>query len=76
MLSQVYGQIYSLDTRLEYLLGGLNWESYKKLLHRAIVGDRRPGECGVLEIDPMHQKDLAGLPAHEAVAGHQDGFDH
>lgn len=69
MLSQVYGQIYSLDMNLEYLLGGLDWESYKKLLHRAIVGDRDPANVVLLEIDPLHQKTLPDFLLTERLLG-------
>ncbi len=59
MLSQCYGEVFGLDPNLKYLLGGLDWESYKKLLRRAIVADHDPKHVILMEIDPLHQKTLA-----------------
>jgi hypothetical protein len=58
MLSQVYQEVFDLDQNLTYLLGGLDWEGYKKLLRKAIVGDHDPHEVILMEIDPLHQKTL------------------
>jgi len=56
MLSQVYQEAYELDENLNYLLGGLDWEAYKNLLRRAILGDYDPQNVILMEIDPLHQK--------------------
>jgi len=58
MLSQVYMEVFELDQGLQYLLGGLDWEAYKALLRRAIVGDHDPHNVILMEIDPLHQKTL------------------
>jgi hypothetical protein len=58
MVAQVYMEIFELDSNLEYLLGGLDWEGYKKLLRRAILGDHDPENVILMEIDPLHQKTL------------------
>src|SRR5215471_2588983 len=58
MLSQVYMEVFGLDRRLRYLLSGLDWEAYKKLLYRAIVGEHDPQNVILMEIDPLHQKTL------------------
>src|SRR5205814_4487165 len=42
LLSQVYMEAFDLDPALNYLLGGLDWEAYKTLLRRAILGDQDP----------------------------------
>jgi len=58
MLSQVCLEMFQLDPKLDYLLGGLDCEGYKKLLRRAIVGDNDPEHVILMEIDPLHQKTL------------------
>src|ERR1700758_4351877 len=56
MLSQVYMEVFELDDNLRYLLSGLDWEGYKKLLRRAVLGDQDPQNVVLMEIDPMQQK--------------------
>jgi len=56
MISQVYQEVFELDGNLQYLMSGLDWEGYKKLLRRAIVGDHDPNTVILMEIDPLHQK--------------------
>ena len=63
MLSQVYIEVFGLDANLKYLLGGLDWENYQKLLRRAIVGDHNPSNVILMEIDPAQQKTLVRLAA-------------
>jgi hypothetical protein len=58
VLSQTYQEVFGLDANLRYLLGDLDWESYKKLLRRAIVADHDPQDVILMEIDPLHQKTL------------------
>jgi hypothetical protein len=69
MLSQVYMEVYGLDANLKYLLGGLNWDDYKKLLRRAIVGDHDPQNVILMEIDPVHQKTLPDFLLTEKLLG-------
>jgi hypothetical protein len=69
MLSQSYGEIFGLDPNLKYLLGGLDWESYKKLLRRAIVADHDPSHVILMEIDPLHQKTLPDFLLTEKLLG-------
>jgi hypothetical protein len=69
ILSQTYGEIFDLDPKLQYLLGGLDWESYKKLLRRAIVADHDPGHVILMEIDPLHQKTLPDFLLTEKLLG-------
>ena len=71
MLSQVYGEIYELDGKLQYLLGGLDWEAYKKLLKRAIVGEHDPENVILMEIDPVHQKTRPDFLLTENLLGIQ-----
>ena len=69
MLSQCYGEVFGLDPNLKYLLGGLDWEGYKKLLRRAIVGDHDPKHVILMEIDPLHQKTLPDFLLTEKLLG-------
>ncbi|MGA9811267.1 MAG: hypothetical protein WBQ64_00740 [Terriglobales bacterium] len=69
MLSQSYAEIFGLDRKLKYLLGGLDWESYKKLLRRAIVADHDPAHVILMEIDPLHQKTLPDFLLTEKLLG-------
>jgi hypothetical protein len=69
MLSQVYQEVFELDENLRYLLSGLEWEGYKTLLRRAIVGDHDPQNVVLLEIDPQHQKTLPDFVLTEKLLG-------
>jgi len=69
VLSQAYQEVFSLDADLHYLLGGLDWESYKKLLRRAVVGDHDPQDVILMEIDPLHQKTLPDFLVTEKLLG-------
>jgi len=69
MLSQLYMEAYELDENLKYLLGGLDWEGYKKLLRRAVVGDQDPQNVILMEIDPQHQKTLPDFLLTEKLLG-------
>ena len=69
MLSQTYGEVFDLDPGLQYLLGGLDWDGYKKLLRRAIVGDHDPKHVILMEIDPLHQKTLPDFLLTERLLG-------
>jgi hypothetical protein len=69
MLSQSYGEVFGLDTSLKYLLGGLDWDGYKKLLRKAIVADQDPAHVILMEIDPLHQKTLPDFLLTEKLLG-------
>jgi len=69
VLSQTYQEVYGLDANLHYFLGWLDWESYKKLLRRAIVGDHDPQDVILMEIDPLHQKTLPDFLVTEKLLG-------
>src|SRR5277367_6834031 len=69
MLSQVYMEVFELDENLKYLLSGLDWEGYKKLLRRAVVGDQDPQNVILMEIDPQHQKTLPDFLLTEKLLG-------
>ena len=70
-LAQAYIDIYGLEklasdlrpqtsasSRLKYFLSGLETDSYRELLQRAIVGSHDPENVILMEIDPSHQKTL------------------
>jgi hypothetical protein len=69
LLSQLYIEFFELDESLQYLHGGLEWESYKRLLRRAIVADHDPQNVILMEIDPLHQKTLADFLLTEKLLG-------
>jgi hypothetical protein len=69
MLAQLYMEVFGLHESLKYLLGGLDWESYKQLLRRAIVGDHDPQNVILMEIDPLHQKTLPDFLLTERLLG-------
>ncbi|HXY03995.1 MAG TPA: hypothetical protein VEI49_10490, partial [Terriglobales bacterium] len=69
LLSQLYVEIFDLDEDLRYLHGGLNWESYKDLLRRAILADHDPQNVILMEIDPLRQKTLPDFLLTEKLLG-------
>ncbi len=69
MLSQVYMEVFGLDRNLKYLLGGLDWEAYKNLLQRAIVGNRDPQNVILMDVDPLHQKTLPDFLLTQRLLG-------
>jgi hypothetical protein len=69
LLSQLYIEIFELGEDLQYLYGGLNWESYKKLLGRAILAGHDPQNVILMEIDPLHQKTLPDFLLTEKLFG-------
>ena len=69
MLCESYRQIFALDERLRHLLGGLDPDSYRKLLRRAIVGNHDPENVVLMEIDPLQQKTLPDFLLTEKSLG-------
>jgi hypothetical protein len=78
-LAQAYIDVYELGSasgsrlpasgRLKYLLSGLESDSYRELLRRAIVGSHDPENVILMEIDPLHQKTLADFLLTEKMLG-------
>ena len=71
-LAQAYLDVYGLnstDGRLQYLLSGLDTDSYQKLLRRGIVGSHDPENVVLMEIDPAHQKTLPDFLLTEKMLG-------
>jgi len=69
MLSQVYMEVFELDENLQYLMSGLDWDGYKKLLRRAVIGDQDPQNVILMEIDPKGQKTLPDFLLTEKLLG-------
>jgi hypothetical protein len=57
------------NPRLKYLLSGLNSESYRQLLRRAIVADHNPENVILMEIHPRQQKTLPDFLLTEKMLG-------
>jgi hypothetical protein len=56
-LADAYIDVYGLAASgLKYFLSGLEKDSYRELLCRAIIGDQDPENVILMEIDPLHQK--------------------
>jgi hypothetical protein len=68
-LADAYIDVYGLDSRLKYLLSGLETSSYRELLRRAIVGSHDPENVILMEIDPEHQKTLPDFLLTEKMLG-------
>jgi hypothetical protein len=57
------------SSRLKYFLSGLETDSYRELLRRAIVGSHDPENVILMEIDPRHQKTLPDFLLTEKMLG-------
>ena len=82
-LAQAYIDVYGLEqlapalgpqtsasnSRLKYLLSGLDPTSYQELLRQAIVGSHGPENVILMEIDPGHQKTLPDFLMTEKMLG-------
>lgn len=69
VLAQTYVDVFGLDSKLQYFLGGLNAESYKKLLMEAIVAGYDSEQVILMEIDPLEQKTLPDFLLTERLLG-------
>jgi hypothetical protein len=71
-LAQAYIDVYGLQTsgaRLKFFLSGLEHESYRDLLRRAIVGGHDPENVILMEIHPQEQKTLPDFLLTEKMLG-------
>ncbi|MGA8090555.1 MAG: hypothetical protein WCA10_24985 [Terracidiphilus sp.] len=55
-LCSAYREVFGLPESLGVFLGGLNESTYWNLLRRTILGNHKPEEVVLTEIDPLHQK--------------------
>jgi hypothetical protein len=69
MLAQTYIDIFGLNPKLEYFLGGLNADSYQRLLSHAILAGHDPEQVILMEIDPNEQKTLPDFLLTEHMLG-------
>ncbi len=69
LLAQTYIDEFKLNYGLNYLLGGLDQNSYQDLLRRAILGDHDPENVILMEIDPLDQKTLPDFILTEKMLG-------
>ncbi len=70
-LAQAYIDVYGLKTfgNLKYFLSDLDGDSYRHLLHRAIVGSQDPENVILMEIHPKQQKTLPDFLLTEKLLG-------
>ena len=70
-LAEAYIDVYGLAAwgRLKYLLSGLETDSYRELLRRAIVGTHDPENVILMEIHPREQKTLPDFLLTEKMLG-------
>jgi hypothetical protein len=69
VLAQAYIDVFSLDTNLRYYLSGLDSDSYKRLLHGAIVAGHDPANVVLMEVHPEEQKTRPDFLLTEKLLG-------
>ncbi len=68
-LAECFRDAYGLDAGLTFLLSGLDADSYRRLVRRAIVGEEDPENVVLLEIKPLEQKTLPDFLLTERMCG-------
>ena len=69
-LAEAYIDVYGLAASgLKYFLSGLEKNSYRELLRRAIVGHQDPENVILMEIDPLHQKTFPDFALTDKILG-------
>jgi len=68
-LAEQYVESYGLPNDLGIYLSGLNADTYRQALTRAIVGDHAAANVVLLEITPQKQKTLADFLLTEKLCG-------
>ncbi len=56
MLGRQYKQVFGIDHSVDYFLNGYTEETYFKLLKRVIVGEHKPHEVILMDVDAPNQK--------------------
>jgi hypothetical protein len=69
VLAQAYIDVFGLDAKLRYFLGGLDSESYKQLLQKAIVAGHAPANVILMEVHPEEQKTRPDFLMTEKLLG-------
>lgn len=68
-LTRQYCESYQLDSRLRTFLSDLDFDSYRRLLCSAIVGDHSAENVILMEIDPLEQKTLPDFLLTKELCG-------
>jgi hypothetical protein len=68
-LTSQYMESFELDPGLKTFLSGLDFEHYRQLLCRAILGGHSPENVILMEIDPLEQKTLPDFLVTKELCG-------
>lgn len=68
-LAQQYRESFDLNSELGTFLSGLNFDSYRQLLCRAILAGHAPENVILMEIDPLQQKTLPDFLLTKELCG-------
>ena len=68
-LMRQYAESFSLDSGLGTFLSGLDFDAYRRLLCRAILGGHAPENVILMEIDPLEQKTLPDFLLTKELCG-------
>jgi len=71
VLAQTYADVFELDPKLRYFLGGLEAGGYKELLRDAIVAGHDPANVVLMEVHPDQQKTRPDFLLTEKMLGIQ-----
>jgi hypothetical protein len=69
LLAETYAEVFELDSKLRFLMSGLDRKSYTELLKCAVLGEHDPKNVVLMEIDPLHQKTLPDFLATKKLLG-------
>ncbi len=69
VLANQYKASYDLDPTLNNFLGGLDGGGYTSLFRKAVLGEHRPEDVVLLEVDPFHQKTLPDFLLTQKLLG-------
>jgi hypothetical protein len=69
VLAQAYIDVFGLDPKLRYFLGGLDSASYQRLLQDAIVAGHDPANVVLMEVHPEEQKTRPDFLLTEKLLG-------
>jgi hypothetical protein len=69
VLAQTYIDVFELDAKLRYFLGGLDPASYSRLLEDAIVAGHDPANVVLMEVHPEEQKTRPDFLLTEKLLG-------
>ncbi len=69
VLAQAYIDVFGLDAKLRYFLGGLDADAYRLLLQKAIVAEHAPENVILMEVHPEEQKTRPDFLLTEKLLG-------